>query len=134
MTEQASRGLILHARANQIVGKISIARNTNGGEFVAVPGIDGINHLTIAVLRAVLAYANRGLEVTKGLKMVRDVAPAFVEQIIVDRAFFIDWHQLLQHALAEFKTLGRNLHHRTAVHFEDVVHRVELGMVGAVGH
>ena len=63
---------------------------------MTVPGIDGIYHLqTLAVRRAVLGYADRGLEITKGLKMVRDVAPSFVEQIIVNRTFFIDWHQLL---------------------------------------
>ena len=39
----------------------------------------------------------------------------------------------MQHPLAEFKTIGGNLHHRTAVHFKDVVHRVALGTVGAVG-
>src|ERR1700687_820051 len=36
--------------------------------------------------------------------------------------------------MAESKTLGSNLHHRAAVHFEDVVHSVALGMVGAAGH
>src|SRR6267378_3112232 len=102
---------------------------------MAVPGIDGIHHLQIpAVRRGVLAYASGGLEVTKGLKMVRDVTPSFVEQIIVNRALFIDWHQLPQHALAEFETLSSNFNHRTTIHFEDVVHSVELGMVAAVGH
>ena len=81
-----------------------------------------------------LAHADGGVEVTKRLKMVLNVAPAFVEQIVVDRAFFIDWHQPVQDALAELETLGGNLHHRAAVHFEDVVHRVALGMVGAAGH
>src|ERR1700737_2847807 len=65
--------------------------------------------------------------------MVRDVAPAFVEEIIVDRSFFVDWHQLPQLALAEFKTLGRNRHYRTTIHFEDIVHRVEFGTIGAGG-
>src|SRR5208282_4963677 len=135
VTEQASGGLVLHARANLVVGKKPIARNTNDSESVAVAGIDGVNHLQIlAALRAVLAHANGGLEITKSLKMVLNVAPAFVEQIIVDRAFFVDWHQSVQHALAEPETLGSNLHHRTAVHFEDVVHRIALGLVGAAGH
>ena len=75
---------------------------------MAVAGIDGVNHLQIlSLLRAVLAHANRGLEVTQSLKVVLDVAPAFVEQVVVERAFFIDWHQLPQHVVAEFESLGR---------------------------
>ena len=135
VTEDAPGGLVLHARANQFVGKISIAGNANGGEFVAVAGIDGVNDLQILALRrGVLAHDNGSLEVTKGLQMVLDVAPAFVEEIVVNRAFFVNWHQLFQYALAEFETLGGNLHHRTAVDFEDVVHSVALGIVGAAGH
>src|SRR4029077_13006297 len=79
VTEQPSRGLILHARANQIVVEISIAANTDGSEFVAGPGIDDINHLKIlAVWRSLLVHGSGGFEVAEGLKMVRDVAPAFV--------------------------------------------------------
>ena len=81
-----------------------------------------------------LAHADGGVEVAEGLQMILDVAPAFVEQVIVDGAFFVDWNQFLEHVLAEFKTFGGNVYHRTAVHFEDVVHGVALGTIGAAGY
>ena len=52
VTEQAPGGLVLHAGANQFVGKKMIARDANGSEFVAVTGIDGVNHLQILAVSA----------------------------------------------------------------------------------
>jgi hypothetical protein len=49
--------------------------------------------------------------------MILQVPPAFVEQVIVDRAFFEDRHEFLQVALADFEAFGRNLNDRTAFHF-----------------
>ena len=107
MTEEASGGLVLHARANLLVGKKMIAGNTNGRKLVTVARVDDIYHLDILpILRVVLAHSDGGLEVSESLQVVLDVAPAFVEQIIVDRAFFVDGHQSPQDVLVEFKTFG----------------------------
>ena len=77
---------------------------------MTVAGIDRVDHLqTLAVLRVVLAHADRGLEVAERLQVVLDIAAAFVEQIVVDCAFFVNGHQLLQRALADLEALGGNL-------------------------
>ena len=108
MTEQASGSLVLHSGTNLLIGKKVVAGNTDGGEFVAVSRINGVDHLqTLALRRVLLAYTDGGIEVAQGLQMILNVTPAFVQQVIVDRAFFIDWHQFLERMLADFETRRR---------------------------
>src|SRR5258708_34366638 len=64
--------------------------------------------------------------------MVLNVAAAFIQQVIVDCAFFVDGHEFLQYTLGEFETLGRNLNYRPAFNFENVVYCVAVGLIGAV--
>src|SRR5271157_1086638 len=112
-----------------------IARETNRTKFVAISGLDVVHHLqTFVALGIALAHAHKSFEVTESLKMVLKIAPAFVEQILVERSLFVDRHEFLQNALAELEAFRCNFHHRSAVDFEYVVHRVAGGLVNAARH
>jgi hypothetical protein len=82
----------------------------------------------------VLAHADGGVEITQGLKLVLNVAPAFVEQIVVDRALFVNRHKFPQHVLFQLEPLGGDLYYRAAVGFENIVHGIVLWMIDAAGH
>ena len=79
MAEHPSSGLLLHSRPKQLVRKEPIAGDANGGQFVAITGIDGVDDLhNFAVERAVLIHTDGDIKVTESLQMILDVAPAFV--------------------------------------------------------
>ena len=134
VAEESSRCLVLHARADQRRGEELIARNPDGGEFVPVSGIYRVHHLQILpIARVVLTDLHGGVKVAQCLQMVLNIAPAFVEQIVIHRTFFVDRHQPVQNVLADLEPLRRNLHHRTAIYFEDIIHRVALRLIRAAG-
>ena len=47
----------------------------------------------LPILTVVLAHAYGRLEVPESLEMVLNITTAFIEQIVVDRAFFVNRHQ-----------------------------------------
>jgi hypothetical protein len=52
--------------------------------------------------------------------MVLNITTAFIEQIIVDRAFFVNRHEPAQYAMVNLETLGGNGDGGSAVDFEDI--------------
>ena len=132
VAEQSPGRLILHARTNQFVGEKAVALDANGRQFMAIPGIDVVHHLqAFSILRVMLMHCHRNFEVPQSLHVVLDVAPPLIEQIIIDRAFFVDRHQPPKNALAQFETFRSNRDRRAAIHLEHVVHGVARRLVGA---
>ena len=132
VAKQPARGLAQHLPANQVVFKQLVARNSDGREPVAVARSDGINHAQIlTILRASLADGNGCGKVPEGLQVVLKVAAAFVEQVIIDRALFVDWNKFAKLTLADAESVRGNFDDRAAFHLKGVVHGVAFRTVGA---
>ncbi len=49
---------------------------------------------------------DRGVEMAAALEVVEQVAPALVQQVVVEGVFLVDWDLFLHNAVADVKTLG----------------------------
>src|SRR5690349_21061140 len=86
--EAPGRGLYLHSFPDQLLIKVFVSADLEFNQLVTRAGIDDVGDAEFILGRLrVLADANFGIEITAGLKIVEQVAPAFVEQVVVESAF-----------------------------------------------
>src|SRR6202051_2909008 len=85
--------------------EIFISCDVDKVESMYSPGIDAIDD-TKHVGTSFFVKLDVGVEVTAALEIVQQIAPALVQEIIVEGIFFVDWDLSFQHASAHMKTLG----------------------------
>ena len=119
MRQKASRLLDLHPRSNQFFAESSCS-----------PTIVNFNSLCRSP--ASMSYVTRispadagffcrvtlAVEVAQALHVIEQIAPAFVQQIIVQRIFFIDRNVLLELDAADLETLDCDLDFRSRLDFK----------------
>ena len=86
MAQNPSGRLFRDSASNQLLRKILISRDSNRRQFAAFTRIDGIDDLErLTVLYAVPSHGGFGFKVAQRLQVIFDIAPAFVQQIVVNR-------------------------------------------------
>ena len=97
---------------------------------MAFTGSDSVKHpQAFAVQYGVLAYTNGGGKVAERLEVVLQITASLVEQVVIDGAFLVNGNQLPKLTLADPESFGGNLHHRPALHLEDIIHPIGLRTV-----
>ena len=100
MRQQASRRLNLHTCSKQVVAEIPVTRNVDPHQFVRGTRINHICDPQQVRVRRFLLDSNFRFEVPACLQKVQQVAPSFIEQVVVQRVLLINWNILLDHAPA----------------------------------
>ncbi len=96
MRQKAAGGLDLHARSNQIFAETLVAGDQQLQQLVPVAGVDIVRDPQLAGRRRSLLQRDLGIEVAQALHVIQQIAPAFIEQVIVQRIFLIDRDVLLE--------------------------------------
>src|ERR1700676_747914 len=81
-----------------------------------------------------LLEPNFGLEVTAALKIVEQIAPAFVEQVLIDGVLFEDRYILFERPAPDLESLSSDLHSGSRNNVECVIDGVRLLAVGLLGY
>ena len=115
-----------------VVGRGAVG--TYFGDALSRAGVDVIDHpQLLARRRCRLFHRHLGVEVPASLQIIGQVAPAFVQQIIVQRILMVNRDFSSQHTSADGKTLGVYHDHGTGVDQEGKVDGVGFGMVFLFG-
>ena len=96
MRQKASGGLDLHPRSNLLLAETLVARDRQLQQLVPVAGVDVVGDPHLAGRSRVLLHRDFGVEVAQALHVIEQIAPAFVQQVIVERIFFVDRDVLLE--------------------------------------
>lgn len=105
MGKESAGGLNLQALAEHLPGEILASRDLDQVELVQGAGIDAIGHVD-DVGSSFLLDVNRGVEVATALEIIEEVAPALIQQVLVEGIFLVDRNVFFQDAAADVKTLG----------------------------
>ena len=90
MRQKAPGSLDLHARSNQVLTEALIAGDRELAPVYAGPRVDVIGDPHFCCRSRVLLHRDFGVEVAQALHVVEQIAPSLVQQVIVERIFFVD--------------------------------------------
>src|SRR5580704_19764447 len=103
-------------------------------QLMPLAWINRINHPQLVLFRVGLAFEfYLGIKVPAPLQVILQIATAFIEQIIIQRVFFVYWNTPLEDAAADFETLGSNDHRRSQLNVEGVINGIGFWTVGTLG-
>src|SRR5205085_3302019 len=133
--EAPGRGLYLHSFPDQLLVKVFVSDDLDLSQLVARAGIDDVGNAEFILRRfGMFANADFGVEIAAGLKIVEQVSPAFVEQIVVETAFLINWNILFEYTARYSETFYPDVYNGAGIDLESAVHRIGFGVIGAFGN
>ena len=133
MRQKAPGRLDLHAGPKQVFAEALVARDRQLHQLVPFARVDVVGHPHFAGRDRVLLHRHLGIEVAQALHVVEQVAPAFVQQVIVERIFFVHRNVLLDLGAADLETFDRDLNLRSGLDVKGVVHRIAFRAIGPAG-
>ena len=106
----------MQQRAQIILAEILVAGDLHFGDFVALAGIDLINHAQhILLLVRLSPQVNAGIEIAPRLHVAEKIAAAFVQKIVIQRVLFVNRNMAPHGASTEMKAFGADLNYRTGL-------------------
>ncbi len=130
-----ARRLHLHATTKQFPIEVLVALNDDFCECVTGSPIDSIRYaqLVFGWVRMPLdSYFN--VEISASLEIIQQVTPALVDQVVIERAFFVNRHISLEDATTNFETTDSDIHRGAGINLEVVVHGICFRPVVALGN
>ena len=98
------------------------------------PRINLVDGPQLIGVRAAFPKIHLGVKIAPGLHVIEQVAAAFIQQIVIERIFFIDRNISFEDATADLETLGLNIHDRTGLYVECVVHNIGFWSIQTLHH
>ncbi len=131
--QKAPGRLDLHAGPNLLFAEGMVAGDGQPHQLVPLARVDVVGHPHFAGRDRVLLHRHFGIEVTQPLHIVEQVAPAFVQQVIVEGIFFVHRDVPLDLAAADLETFDRDFNLGSGLDFKSVVHRIAFRTIGPAG-
>src|SRR5258708_37990324 len=107
MRKYPACGLNAKAHTNHLPGEILVSRDIDKFEFVYIAGIDAIDDAK-RVGSGFLAEFYGGVEVPTALQIVEQIALTFIQKVVIQSIFLVDWDFSFQRTAANVEALSVN--------------------------
>src|SRR5215472_16031868 len=131
--QQAAGRLLEHALAQVVAPEIMIALDIHLHQLVALVAFDAKDHIAplgAGILRQFVRDVH--VKIAFALHVIADIARAFIQQVVIHSALFVNRDQLFHLPAAQLCPLNFNFYDGAAIDVEGVIHKIGLRVIDAL--
>ncbi len=121
----------MHTGSDLFLAEALVPDDLELRQLVAFSWVDGIGDTQFIGGNCGLLLADLGIEVAAPLHVVEQITAPFVEQVIVERVFFVHGNALLELGTADLEALRGNINFRSGLDFEGIIDGIGFRTIGS---